>query len=241
MSTYTLITGATSGIGLSTARQLSLSTNLIFVGRSPQKLDCLQKEFGNRHLFLCFDLCEVEKICDVFSDFLRRNNATVTKLIHCAGVDQLLPAKSLNSALIEQVMRVNFYSVVEILNVLLKRSVNRSALQNVLFVSSISAIRGFKAKGAYSASKAALDAFMKVLSKELAPNVCVNSILPGAIPTPMSQAGFDNLTLIKHFDEIYPLGIGTVEKVVDVIVCYHDMRNPWVTGQQIVVDGGMTC
>lgn len=240
MQAYTLITGATSGLGLETARRLCLSKQLILVGRSAEKLASVLGELDGSHLGFCCDLAQTENIAANLTSFLQCNNALVDKLIHCAGVDQTLPAKSLNTSAVDKVMQVNFYSVVEILAVLLKRSVNKSALKNVLFVSSISAIRGFKAKGAYSASKAALDGYMRVLSKELAPNVVVNSVLPGAIPTPMSQAGFDNPELVKHFEEIYPLGIGTVEKVVDVMACYHDMHNPWVTGQQIVVDGGMT-
>ena len=81
---------------------------------------------------------------------------------------------------------------------------------------------------------------MKVLSKELAPNTVVNSILPGAVPTPMSQNVFNNAKIAKHFEDIYPLGIGSVNKVVDLIALYHDLDGGWVTGQQIIVDGGVT-
>lgn len=240
MQVYTLITGATSGIGLATARELSKSKRLILVGRNRDKLEAIGQELGDSHLLFCSDLTEVELISGSLSSFLKSGDCRVDKLIHCAGMDQTLPAKSLGASGIDALMRVNFYSVVEIVKVLIKRSVNQSALKNVLFISSISAVRGFKAKAAYSASKAALDAYMRVLAKELAPSVTVNSILPGAIPTPMSQSGFDNPELVKHFEEVYPLGIGSVKQLVKVIQFYHDNDDLWVTGQQIVVDGGMT-
>lgn len=240
MQAYTLITGATSGIGLASARALSATKQLILVGRSEDKLIELRREFGENHVCFCCDLADVASVAENLTGFLYSHDAVVDKLIHCAGIDQTLPAKSLHAAQVDGLMRVNFYSVVEILRVLLKRSVNQSALTNVLFVSSISAIRGFKAKAAYSASKAALDGYMRVLAKELAPAVTVNSILPGAVPTPMTNVGFENPDLVKHFEEVYPLGIGTVQQVVDVIVSYHNMDKLWVTGQQIVVDGGMT-
>jgi NAD(P)-dependent dehydrogenase (short-subunit alcohol dehydrogenase family) len=240
MRVYTLITGATSGIGLATARALCAAKQLILVGRSVDKLAELRSEFGENHLYFCCDLADVESVAENLTGFLQSHDAMVDKLIHCAGIDQTLPAKSLQTVQIDGLMRVNFYSVVEIIRVLLKHSVNHSALTNILFVSSISSIRGFKAKGAYSASKAALDGYMRVLAKELAPKVTVNSILPGAVPTPMSQSGFNNPDLVKHFEDIYPLGVGSVDQVVDVIVCHHNMDKLWITGQQIIVDGGIT-
>jgi NAD(P)-dependent dehydrogenase (short-subunit alcohol dehydrogenase family) len=240
MQAFTLITGATSGIGLATARELSSGKRLILAGRSQRKLDSLRKELGEAHAVFCCDLAEVEFVADKLSSFLKMGNFKVDKIIHCAGVDQTLPCKSLSAPNFDVLMRVNFYSIVEIVRVLIKRSVNQSTLKSILLVSSISAIRGFKAKAAYSASKAALDAYMRVLAKELAPSVTVNSILPGAIPTPMSQSGFDNPELVKHFEEVYPLGIGSVKQLVKVIQFYHDNDDLWVTGQQIVVDGGMT-
>jgi len=240
MRAFTLITGATSGIGLASSRELCSSKQLILVGRSEEKLAELRREFGDSHLYFFCDLAGLEALVDKLTVFLQMNSVVVDKFIHCAGVDQTLPAKSLRAFEVDEVMRINFYSVVEILRVLLKRSVNHSALTNVLFVSSVSAIRGFKAKGAYSASKAALDGYMRVLAKELAPSISVNSVLPGAVLTPMSQAGFENPELVKHLVEAHPLGIGSVQQVVDMIVSYHNMNKLWVTGQQIVVDGGLS-
>lgn len=240
MNGYTLITGASSGIGLAAVKALASSSKLVLHGRDNHKLEVLIEKFGNEHLVFCHDLTDLDNLSDSLIVFLKNNNVLIDKVIHCAGIDQTLPVKSLRASSVNKIMTVNFYSIIEILNVLLKKSVNQSALKNILFISSISSIKGFKAKAAYSASKSALDSYMRVLSKELAPNVTVNSILPGAVPTPMSQSGFDNPELVKHFEEVYPLGIGSVQQLVKVIQFYHDNDDLWVTGQQIVVDGGMT-
>jgi NAD(P)-dependent dehydrogenase (short-subunit alcohol dehydrogenase family) len=240
MREYTLITGATSGIGLATARLLAPECNLIVHGRDEKKTSCILKELGSKHLAFSHDLSDLTHLAKGFSDFLQNNEVLVSKVIHCAGVDQTLPVKSLRAKTMDEVMSVNFYSIVELLNVLLKKSVNKSTLKNVLFISSISSIRGFKAKAGYSASKAALDGYMRVLSKELAPKVVVNSILPGAIPTPMSAAVFNSERMIKHFEEVYPLGIGSVDQLTEAIRYYHGSENSWATGQQIVIDGGFT-
>lgn len=240
MNGYTLITGASSGIGLAAVKVLASSTKLILHGRDTHKLEDLREEVGKEHLVFCHDLTDLDNLSDSLIGFLKDNNILIDKVIHCAGIDQTLPVKSLRASSVSKIMTVNFYSIIEILNVLLKKSVNQSALKNILFISSISSIRGFKAKAAYSASKSALDSYMRVLSKELAPNVVVNSILPGAVPTPMSEDVFKSEKMISHFEEVYPLGIGSVDQIVDVIKFYHDLSNGWVTGQQVIVDGGFT-
>ena len=237
MKKYVLITGATSGIGKGVAQRLSQNYNVILHGRKIEELEILSKEL-NSNLFWCYDLSKTDGISDSLKEFISNNEIVIEKFVHCAGIDNNLPVKSLKSDSIEELMKVNFYSAVEIINTLLKRSVNQNILNNILFVSSISAIRGYKAKAAYSASKAALDSYMKVLSLELAPKIRVNSILPGAVKTKMTEKKFENEELVKHFEEIYPLGIGKIEQIVDMVEFYLSDRSSWVTGQQIVVDGG---
>lgn len=237
MKKYVLVTGATSGIGKGVARRLSQNHDVLLHGRKIEELEILSKELKGS-LFWCYDLSQTDGISDSLREFMSQNEIVIKKFVHCAGIDNNLPVKSLKADSVEELMRVNFYSAVEIVNTLLKRSINQNELINILFISSISAIKGYKAKAAYSASKAALDAYMKVLSLEVAPKIRVNSILPGAVKTRMTEKSFENEELVKHFEEIYPLGIGKVEQIVDVIEFYLSDRASWVTGQQIVVDGG---
>lgn len=237
MKKYILVTGATSGIGKGVAHRLTSEYNVIFHGRDERELEILSKEFPNS-LFWCLDLSLTNEIANSLKSFLTKNEIRIEKLLHCAGKDNILPAKSLKSNAIEELMKVNFYSAVEIINTLLKKSINNNELNNIVFISSISSIKGYKAKAAYSASKAALDAYMKVLSLELAPKVRVNSILPGGIKTKMTEHLFEDENMLKHFEEIYPMGIGKVENIVDMVEFYLSDKSSWVTGQQVVVDGG---
>lgn len=239
MKKYTLVTGATSGIGLSVVKKLSLTANVIVHGRDEAKLINVINNLEGEHLIFCCDFSSIETVADSLKVLLKNHGAVINKIVHCSGVDETLPTKLVNHKKVNDVMKVNFYSIVEILSVLLKKSVNHGSLKNILFVSSISSVRGFKGKASYSASKSALDSYMRVLSKELAPLCTVNSILPGAVHTPMSADVFKSEKMLSHFKEIYPLGIGSVEQIIEVISFYHDSDNSWVTGQQIVVDGGL--
>lgn len=237
MKKYVLVTGATSGIGKEVALRLSKNYNIIFHGRQKEELEILTKKIDGS-IYWYYDLSYSEDISTSLKNLIEKNEIVIQKFIHCAGIDNMLPAKSLKSNSINELMKVNFYSAVEIVNILLKRRVNQNVLDNILFISSISAIKGYKAKAAYSASKAALDAYMKVLSVELAPKTRVNSVLPGAIKTKMTEKNFENKELLKHLEEVYPLGIGKIEQIVDMVEFYISDKSSWVTGQQIVVDGG---
>ena len=237
MQNYTLITGATSGIGSEVSKLLAAKTHLVLHGRDMTKLKTLQKELNATHLIWGQDLEQTSEIKDSLSQFIKEKSIVIDKVVHCAGVDNTLLAKGLETSVLEKTMKINFYSIVEIINVLLKYSINSGALKNILFISSISAVRGFKAKGAYSSSKAALDAYMRVLSKELK-GVAVNSILPGAVLTDMTTDVFSDPTAVGHFTSNSPLGIGSALKVAQLIDFYSSNNDLWVTGQQIIVDGG---
>jgi len=239
MTTFTLITGATSGLGKEVAIELSKDNRLVLIGRDKKKLEEVLSRINGIHKILCLDFKKTKHIKEDLKKFLSEENIFINKVIHCAGVDYNLPVKSIDTESFDETMRVNFFSIVEILSVLLSYSVNKSKLENILFISSISSIKGFKAKGVYSVSKASLDAYMKVLSKELAPSICVNSILPGALPSPMSEVTFNDTKFVKNLEKESPLGIGSIDEVVKVIKFYHD-HNLWVTGQQIIVDGGFS-
>jgi NAD(P)-dependent dehydrogenase (short-subunit alcohol dehydrogenase family) len=97
---------------------------------------------------------------------------------------------------------------------------------------------GAKGMSAYGASKGAIDTLMRCLAVELAPKVRLNSILPGAIPTEMTQAIFDNEQVRKRMAETYPLGIGEALDICYMAEFLLSEKAKWITGQQFTVDGG---
>ena len=242
MANYSLVTGSTSGIGFEVAKLLANhSVNLVLHGRDTSKLSEHKALLKNANVVLWqHDFNDIETIPASLQALIAREKISITKLVHCVGMDATLPARSTDIELIDKLMRVNFYSAVAIIKLLLKKSINKQGLANILLTSSVSAIRGFSGKSAYSASKAALDAYMLSLSKELAPRTRVNSVLPGAVPTNMTADIFADDAHRQHLLESYPLGAGSAVQVAEVIASYHNNDNLWVTGQRIVVDGGST-
>jgi len=153
---------------------------------------------------------------------------------------RVLPMKRIDAAAAREVMTVNALSAMEIVRILLQKKINAKALRSVVFLSSIHAIRGVKGNAAYAASKGALDAFMRAMALELAPAVRVNSVAPGGVPTPMSRRDFEDETARTRLEAEYPMGLGEVEDIVNAVEFLLSRRAKWITGQQLVVDGGRT-
>lgn len=234
MKTYTLITGASSGIGAAIARRLGADRSLILGCRDAAKVNS-----ADRHLVWTHDLRDVEHISASLGSFLEQHQATVDCFVHSAGVVKVMPARLNDFAAVQEVMNVNVLSAVQVVATLLKKH-NKGVLRNLLFISSTYSIRGVTGQAAYSASKGALDAMMRSLAVELAPAVRVNSVLPGGVRTPMSERAFTDEKHLEKMKEEYLLRLGEVDDIVNAVEFLLSEKAGWITGQKFVVDGGQT-
>ena len=168
--------------------------------------------------------------------WLAAEQTNVESLVACAGVFRAAALRLFEPTAARAIMEVNFFSVAEFCRVLALRNANDEALKNVVFISSVSAMRGVRGYSHYSASKAAVDGFMRGLAVELAPRVRVNSVLPGAVETLKSDP-----VLLAESKASHPLGLGQPRDVARVVEFLLSDAARWMTGQQIVVDGGWSC
>jgi NAD(P)-dependent dehydrogenase (short-subunit alcohol dehydrogenase family) len=238
----TLITGASSGIGREIAKGLSRERRLILNGRDEQRLDETRQACSSpeRHLVWPQALDRVADVQRSFTEFLAHHQARVNNYVHCAGTLKILPLRSIEIDYALEVLNTNFTSAFALMNVLVKKKVNDQKLRSVVFVSSIASQFGAKGFSIYSASKGALDALMKSLAVELAPDVRVNSVLPGAIKTEMTASIFAKPEVEERFRRDYPLGVGEADDIVHIVEFLLSERARWITGQQLVLDGGRT-
>ena len=237
---FILITGASSGIGEACAVNLSGKFRLVLAGRNKSKLDKVIEKCDNKgkHLVWCCDLAiERDNIASSLTALLREHDIAISTYVHCAGVSKICPFKSVPNAYVNEIFNVNFFSAVEIIQVLLKR-VNQSALENIVLISSVSSIRADKGNSIYAASKGAMNALVTTLSSELAPSVRVNAIAPGTTDTPMSSEFIERNR--ETLNQSIPLGIGRVDDIANYVEYLISDKARWITGQTIIVDGGLT-
>jgi len=239
---YILISGSSSGIGREIALSLSEYYNIILHGRNNQKLLEVAQSCQKNHKTIIwnYDLTDSDNIESGLKDFIRFNKIKISNFIHSAGQMKMYPLKMVSQRLLYETMSINLISAILICKTLTSKPVNGSILKNIVFISSNISNFGAKAMSVYGASKSALDGFMRSLAVELAPGTRVNSILPGGIKTEMTESIFENTEIVERMKSQYPLGFGKTTDIADVVKFLISDQSRWITGQQLIVDGGRT-
>lgn len=238
---YTLITGASSGMGEATARLFAPSRNLILSGRDEARLAAVGKacEAAGAHVALFpYDLEDAEHVGAALTDLLRGAALPVEAFAHFAGMTEVLPMARTKYAVGLRVMNVNYFSATEIISALLKKKVNGQNLANILLISSIIVPGGKPYQPHYCASKGALTALGMALARELAPRTRVNVIAPGSFRTRIIETTFADTSEDAPWDPPTLLPPGGVEEVAKVARFLLSEDAAYLTGQIINVDGG---
>ncbi|MGA8891052.1 MAG: SDR family oxidoreductase [Anaeromyxobacteraceae bacterium] len=238
----TLLTGASSGIGRQMAIRLSATRRLLLHGRDAARLASTLAACHDpsSHRIWRHDLSDSAGVGGELSRVMEEQQVAVDGFVHCAALLQILPLRNHPLEDVRKTFEVNFFSAMEISRALTRKKVNERHLRSIVFISSIASQFGARGFSAYCASKGALDALMKALAVELAPGVRVNSVLPGGIRTEMTAKIFETPETAARLEKDYPLGIGEPEDVIQMVDFLLSDRARWITGQQMVVDGGRT-
>lgn len=239
-----LVTGASSGIGRSTAILLSqLGARLVLVARNQVRLDeTIAALTGDGHHRAPFDLERVDEIQPWLRQLVQ-TTGPLDGLVCAAGMSSLRPLRTLDIAHFDKVMRINCYSAVALTTAFCHKRV-RQPEASVVLVASVAGLRAAPARSAYSASKGALIAFARSAAVELAPSgVRLNCVAPAYVDTPMyhtavSELSSERVELLVRATQ--PLGLGTPLDVAHAIAFLLAGTGRWLTGSVLAVDGGYT-
>lgn len=182
-----VVTGAGSGIGRETTRVLTgEGAIVVMMDISTEGLEETQKLCGENSHTLTIDLTDSTAITEAVAKVVAEYGK-LDGLVHCAGISSRKPLNVLTREGFSKIMDVNFFSFVELVKQCAKRKhFNQGG--SIVVMSSISSIVGYKAKSEYCVSKAAVDAFVRCMAQELAPQgIRVNSIMPVGVDTPMGR------------------------------------------------------
>jgi 3-oxoacyl-[acyl-carrier protein] reductase len=110
----------------------------------------------------------------------------------------------------------------------------------IVNISSIASLIGYQGLTHYCASKGGINGLTRALALELAPKIRVNAIAPGAIDTP-GVASVSNQQVVQQTVAATPMKrMGLPEDIANAVVYLASDKSSFVTGQVLVVDGGMT-
>ena len=233
-----LVTGASSGIGRATAIECSkLGAKVVITARHEERLkETLSALEGDGHQLI---LCEVTSDDDLTN--LVETVPMLDGLVCNAGINKLVPIRQLKAEDLNHIFEVNTFSSIILLQKLMKKK-KLAEDASVVYTSSISGI-GAAAVGEsmYIASKGALSAFVKAAALECSKKgIRVNAVCPGMVKTEMSDA-YDLNEGDNEDLKNYPLG--RYANPVDIawaIIYLLCNESSWVTGTNLVIDGGLT-
>jgi len=237
-----LVTGASSGIGRQCAIDCSkMGAKVVSIGRNEERLEELMSEMEGENAYYSFDLQELDGIKELVSNIVD-TYGKLDGFIHAAGIEVTNPVKLTSTEEYDSLYKVNCLSAFEIVkNLCGIKTFNRGG--SIVLISSISGIIARNGLAAYAASKGALMSAARVMATEMATReVRVNTVSPGTILTPMMQKALDGMTEDdrKKRVEGFPLGLGKTTDISNACIYLLSNASRWVTGQNIIVDGGYT-
>lgn len=235
-----LLTGAGSGIGRETAILLSkLGASLVLIDLNEEGLILTSADIKTQAVLKVVNLCDFENLPSVIED-IYKTVGIIDGLVHCAGISSRKPLNVLSPNGFSKVMDVNFYAFEELVRLFMKRG-RFSDGGSIVVMSSISAIKGYKAKTEYCVSKAAVDAFVRCMAAELASRrIRINSVMAAEVLTPMALRAkeLNNSLGVSEFNA--PLGPTHTYEVANTIAFLLSDSTKTITGTSLLIDGGAT-
>lgn len=238
-----VVTGASSGIGRQCAIDCSrMGARVIIIGRNTERLqDTLETLSGEGHMSFVCDLSNSVEVAGT-ADTIGKEVGKINGIVNCAGVSTTLPLKLMTHDKMAEMLGVNVLSAFDLTRELskVKRMEEGSS---IIFIASVMGCVGESGKSLYSMSKGALIAGARSLACEFAKRkIRVNTISPGAILTPIN-ANLPHMADPERksiLESLHLLGIGETSDVSYGVIYLLSDASRWVTGQNLIIDGGYT-
>lgn len=236
-----LVTGASSGIGRTTAINCSrMGARVVVTARDQSRLQETIDEMDpveGGHCQCLADLTCQEDIKRLLGELPPLDGAVL-----CAGNSVTLPLQFGTREKYDSMFEVNFFSPVELMRLMYKKKIlNKGA--SVVLMASIGGTHSYMpGNGVYGASKAALNSVMKYAAREYAARkVRVNSVCPGMVDTPLIHRGVITDEQLAEDAKKYPLGrYGRPEDIANGVIYLLSDASSWLTGHDLVIDGGFS-
>ena len=239
MKKIIIISGISKGLGLGLAKKL-LGEGWIIAGFSRKKNNqtrILEKKFKKNFLFYALDINDHNNF-DKFLSIVKKKGK-IYALINNAGIvnEDFLAVQKEDD--IKKLINTNLLSPI----ILTRKVVKYMMINNVgrvINISSIVAKSGYKGTVAYSSTKRGLEGMTRSLSRELGGrNITVNSVAPGYMKTDLTKDM--DPSKLKQIIRRTPLGrAGDVEDVVSLVSFLLKKESSFISGQTILVDGGLS-
>lgn len=236
-----IVTGATSGMGLETAKLfLKEGAKVVLTGRSQEKLEALKSELSGDYLLVNAEASSIEDSEKLIHSTVE-TYGKIDALFLNAGIFRIETIDGLTEEIYDEVQNINVRGPLFTVKAAYHH-LNEGA--SIIFNTSIVNAKGFAGMAAYGASKAALRSITRTLASEFGPKgIRVNAIAPGPIDTPIygkhnvPQENID--AMASNFPSLVSLGrFGNSEEIATTALFLASSDSSYITGAEIPVDGG---
>ena len=239
-----VVTGASGGIGRAIAAALAAhGADVLVAGRNPEKTKAAAEAVaaaGRRAQVFALEISSRDS-AQAMARAAHKAFGRIDILVNSAGMNIRKIILEVTDADWDPVHTVNLKGVLYCCQAVAPFMIEQGG-GKIINISSISSILGHPARGAYAASKGGLIQLTKVMATEWAPyGICVNAISPAAVDTPFIDGlKKDRRRLDRELERI-PLGrIAVPDDLVGAAVLFASRASDFITGQNLVIDGGRT-
>lgn len=232
-----VVTGGNSGIGYATAKVLKeKGATVIITGRRKEAIERAASELNVTGV-----LADQSNLADI--DLLvakvKEDFGKVDILLINAGITKFSSIASMTENVFDEVMNVNFKGAYFTLSKFIP-VLNDHA--SVVFLSSTSATISPQSASVYAASKAAVNAVMKIAALELSTQkIRVNAVSPGPVATEiLNKLGLDNSVETQIINSVPLSRLGKADEVADLIAYLSSDSASFITGSNFLIDGGQS-
>ena len=238
-----VITGGSSGIGLATAKRFVAEGAYVFImGRRQSELDKAKAEIGSNVTTVQGDISNLSDLDNLY-EIVKEEKGSLDIVVASAGYVEIKSTPEVTIEHFDKTFDINakgtFFTIQKALPIL-----NNNGA--IVLVGSSVWLKGFPQYVTYGATKAAIRYFTKAWAAELKErNIRVNTLSPGAVDTPIIDSQFATTEEAEGakamFAKFTPLGrIGKPEEMANSILFLSSSDSSYITGADLVADGGMT-
>ena len=238
-----VITGASTGIGLATAKLFVQEGAYVFItGRRQAELDKAKAEIGKNVTAVQGDVASLSDLDKLYAA-VKSEKGALDIVVANAGIVEMVPTKDVTPEHYDRTFNINargtFFTVQKALPLLRNGG-------SIVLVSSVASVKGIPFYATYSATKAAMRSFVRSWAADFKDRgIRVNTLSPGPIDTPIMESQVKTKeeadALKANFAQMIPLGrLGRSEEMAPAILFLASDDSSFITGIDLPADGGLT-
>ena len=231
-----LITGSTQGIGKALAMAFVKAGYHVCVhcSKDIEKAECVRKEIGAHQAVVC-DLSNMDEVNGLYA-----KTGAVDCLILNASVQYKELWQEITDETFDKQFDVNVKSTLKLIQAYYP-AMKENGFGRIVTIGSVNQYRQHPELSVYSATKCAVMKLVEVIAKQVAPfGITVNNVSPGAIATPRNESVYNDEEKRKAVERVIPMGrFGTPEDCVGAVLMLCSEQGSYITGTDIIIDGGM--